>query len=193
MYFALGLICFAAFVLLILALIVGQDQKKKKTELLDKLKPLNDRVDIAKIGRHLRTKSIKYSELYVDAVLSKYSLLDWLEMEKELIHNYEDLISEIVSLDPQLLLPKIASIRNQIERVKYLDEKYGDEIAQRLLDHDYFLGMTEEQLLDCKGKPTKIEREVLKTKTKIIYIYGNKSSGDVFTFVNGELERFQDR
>lgn len=52
--------------------------------------------------------------------------------------------------------------------------------------------MTEEQLIDCKGEPTKIELDQLKTKTKRVFIYGNKISGDVFNFVDGVLERFKD-
>ena len=56
-----------------------------------------------------------------------------------------------------------------------------------MLNHEYWIGMTEEQLIDAKGQPDKIDLEQLKTKTKKIYIYGNKSSGDVFNFVDGVL------
>jgi hypothetical protein len=79
------------------------------------------------------------------------------------------------------------------EKYDLLHKKYPDEIAIKLFNQDYWIGMTIEQLQDAKGQPTKIEEEVLKTKTKRIFIYGNKSSGDVFNFVDGVLERFKDR
>lgn len=87
--------------------------------------------------------------------------------------------------------------QERIEALKKKKEllllKYSAEEVLKLLKHEYWIGMTEEQLVDAKGKPDKIEVEQMKTKTKRIYIYGNKSSGDVFNFVNGTLERFKDR
>ncbi len=65
-------------------------------------------------------------------------------------------------------------------KAKTLINKYGNEIGSKLINHEYWVGMTKEQLLDCKGEPTKVETQALKTKTKHIYIYGNKSSGDYF-------------
>jgi hypothetical protein len=47
--------------------------------------------------------------------------------------------------------------------------------------------------LESFGEPDKIEIEELKTKTKKIFIYGNKTSGDVLVFENGKLARFKDR
>lgn len=79
------------------------------------------------------------------------------------------------------------------KKKELLLSKYPAEEALKLLKHEYWIGMTEEQLIDAKGKPDKLEVEQMKTKTKRIFIYGNKSSGDVFSFVNGTLERFKDR
>lgn len=95
---------------------------------------------------------------------------------------------------------------NQIKFERYLNEaieiqknidglisKYGEENAMKLVRNEYWIGMTKEQLIDAKGKPTKIEVEILKTKTKEIYIYGNKSSGDVFVFENEIMTKIIDR
>jgi uncharacterized surface anchored protein len=71
--------------------------------------------------------------------------------------------------------------------------KYGAEKGVKLYHKQFFLGMTKEELIDSIGDPNKIETEVMKTKTKEIWIYGNKSSGDVFVFEDGHLARFKDR
>jgi hypothetical protein len=87
-------------------------------------------------------------------------------------------------------IENIVSVR---ERLKYLINKYGYDVAEKLVKHEYFIGMTEEQLIDCKGKPNKIDTETLKTKTKATYIYGNKASGDYFVFENGIAIKIVDR
>lgn len=79
---------------------------------------------------------------------------------------------------------EIQSMKELILKDKMLRNKYGNDIASKLLNHEYWVGMTKEQLLDCKGKPTKIETAALKTKTKETFIYGNKSSGDYFVLEN---------
>jgi hypothetical protein len=78
-------------------------------------------------------------------------------------------------------------------RMQYLESKYGFEIASRIYTHNYWIGMTQEQLLDCKGKPDRIETEQLKTKKKETFIYGYKSSGDYFVFENGIAVKIVDR
>jgi hypothetical protein len=90
----------------------------------------------------------------------------------------------------------LKNIENQLlsEKRRFdLIDKYGEIEGQKIYNNEYFIGMTEEQLIDSKGNPTKIETEVFKKSTKKIYIYGNKSSGDVFNFIDGKLERFKDR
>lgn len=88
-------------------------------------------------------------------------------------------------------------IESNINRIINFSLKYGLVLSKTelnmLLGGKYFLNMTEEMLVDAVGKPNKIETEVLKTKTKKTYIYGNKSSGDVLVFENGRLVRFKDR
>ena len=88
---------------------------------------------------------------------------------------------------------KIEVVLNEITRHKNLETKYGLEIADKLFYKKYFIGMTEEQLIDAKGRPNKIEEEILKTKTKKTFIYGAKSSGDYFVFEDGKAVKIVDR
>jgi hypothetical protein len=74
-----------------------------------------------------------------------------------------------------------------------LIQAFGDVDGQRIMNGEYWLGMTEVQLIESIGQPTLIQKEVLKTKEKVIYIYGKKTTGDVFVFVNGLLESLKDR
>lgn len=87
----------------------------------------------------------------------------------------------------------IENCKSLLRHESLLTNKYGTEVAQKLIYQQYWIGMTQEQLLDCKGNPDKIEIEALKTKTKEIYIYGNKSSGDYFVFENKTVTKFVDR
>ncbi len=117
------------------------------------------------------------------------------------------LAGEIIEEQRNILIEKIdlnsvwrQNIDEKIEAFKFIKkhqeallQKYGEEIGSRLVNHQYWIGMTEEQLIECKGNPDKIEKQVLKTKTKLTYIYGNKSSGDYFVIENGEVVKFIDR
>lgn len=77
-------------------------------------------------------------------------------------------------------------------KTKYINQLTDIEISL-IIDGNYFLGMNQEMMLDSLGQPTKIEEEHLKSKHKVIFIYGNKSSGDVFTFENNKLAKVKDR
>lgn len=80
------------------------------------------------------------------------------------------------------------------ERLEGLTNKYGAGIALKLVNNEYFIGMTPEQLMDSKErKPDSIEVQQLKTKTKEIWVYGNKNSGDWFVFENGIAVKITDR
>lgn len=128
----------------------------------------------------LKTKKKEFTDEINSLGVDKYSLsINGLD-PKEAIESSKD-ISEL-----NILYTKI-------KKILYLFNKYGEEIGLKLFHGQYFLGMTIEQLTDSRGKPSKIETEILKTKTKEIYIYGSKSSGDIFVFVDGTLERFKDR
>ena len=72
-------------------------------------------------------------------------------------------------------------------------EMFSSEEVEKMIAGTYWAGMTEEQLLLMRGEPDKFESEMLKTKINKYYIYGTKSTGDVFVFNEGKLERFKDR
>jgi len=106
---------------------------------------------------------------------------------------YNELITR-VQLDSIETLEK--DLYNEVSkhlRKKDLIKKYGEIDALKIIDGKYWLGMTEQQLIDSIGQPTLIQKEILKTKEKVIYIYGKKTTGDVFTFVNGSLDALKDR
>ncbi len=86
----------------------------------------------------------------------------------------------------------VRSINSELKKINLI-EKYGEIQGNNLFKGIYELGITEQILIDSKGEPSKIETEVLKTKTKKTYIYGNKSSGDIFIFENGLLTKIIDR
>lgn len=120
--------------------------------------------------------------------------MDFAYGKDEILENhYKELQAKFDSLESSRLKKLFELALNKKKKLNELYERYGTEIAIRILNNQYWVGMTEEQLREAKGDPDKIEVEVMKTKTKRIYIYGNKSSGDVFNFVNGSLERFKDR
>jgi uncharacterized protein len=73
--------------------------------------------------------------------------------------------------------------RRAAERQR-LVAKYGDEIADRILAHTIWQGMTDEQLLESWGGPADKDREIKKTTTKETWKYGqtgrNRFSNRVF-------------
>jgi len=125
------------------------------------------------------SKRLKLAKLRLDSL--KGSLSE---------NSYKQLLTVKTSIE---LNSKLDKVEKDIIRVEKLVSVYGHELGVKLFRGETFLGMTKQQLLDSRGKPTKIETEVLKTKTKEIYIYGTKSGGDIFVFVDEKLERFKDR
>lgn len=108
---------------------------------------------------------------------------------------YEMLISNLnAKADWRLIIDhKIEEFRKAKEKEERLIAKYGKEIAERIIHQQFWVGMTPEQLIESKGTPDKIEKQILKTKTKELYVYGNKSSGDVFVIEDGEVVKITDR
>jgi hypothetical protein len=118
-----------------------------------------------------------------------FSLKEISEIHRVFLHN--KLNSEWwTQYDFDKMIQKCKSL---LSHENLLIDKYGKDTAQKLINQEYWIGMTVQQLIDCKGEPDKIEKEVLKTKTKEFYIYGNKSSGDYFVFENNLVTKFVDR
>ena len=86
------------------------------------------------------------------------------------------------------------TISNLLIKTKYLSSKYNNEIVEKILNDELWLGMNEEQMLDMKGNSTTIEKETLKNGAlRTTYIYGTKRSGDVLVFEDDKLVSFKDR
>ncbi len=78
----------------------------------------------------------------------------------------------------------------ELERQKTLITKYGEELGLKIIAKSYFEGMTKEQVLEAKQmKPDKIEIE--EQKSKETWIYGHKSSSEIFVFENEILVKFK--
>ncbi len=196
----IGLISIGVLALIFLIVSGNKNLNKKAKEKTDRIKHLDGRINILEVESELKKMPIKRWDKHLDDIQEKFNLIDGLSDIQKNIQNYDETIEQLDKLSLFEVRSNVERIRKQFQNAKNeklrqdgLKEKYGEELADKLIKGEYFIGMTEEQLIDSKGDPTKIEQEVMKTKTKMIYIYGNKNSGDVFTFVNGELERFMDR
>lgn len=119
------------------------------------------------------------------------------QIEEKVLNNPEVKIENWEELKTQCIngtISKVSQIDKYIDRLIYLYKEYKtDEIVNNILEGICTLGMDEYMIREIKGSPNKIDEEILKTKTKRIYIYGNKSSGDVLTFENGLLVKIIDR
>ncbi|WP_296246268.1 hypothetical protein [uncultured Stenotrophomonas sp.] len=81
--------------------------------------------------------------------------------------------------------------RDHQEWVDGLHRKYRDEeIVRLILAKKVWQGQTEEQLIDSWGRPDKIDRQVMKTKTKDTWKYGEIRKGQFsnrVTLENGHV------
>jgi uncharacterized protein len=63
-------------------------------------------------------------------------------------------------------------ISNSARRKRLLIAQYGEAVASRILARQIWQGMTDEQLIESWGRPVEIGSEVMRTKTKQIWKYG---------------------
>jgi uncharacterized protein len=63
-------------------------------------------------------------------------------------------------------------ILSTIRRKRRLIAKYGEEIAAMIIAGKVWQGMTDEQLTDSWGSPVDVGREIIRTKTKETWKYG---------------------
>jgi hypothetical protein len=121
----------------------------------------------------------------------KLEIIGKLDEHLDTPDSYKDFISDLMKLND---LSVIESNVDYLIKVIGWNKKYGEEITQKLVDKQYFLGMSKEHLyLIRTDKPTNIEKEVKPNKSIETVIYGNKNSGDVFKFENDSLVTYKDR
>ena len=143
----------------------------------------------------------------------------WVYLEEKGIKKHKSFVlkqieSTNTNLNKEYYIKKLNNLR-QVNLISLVFEDFKEDVSwesfkegvirkyskvltvseiNKILEGVYFIGMTEDMVIDSQRRaPDKIEFEVLKTKTKKIFVYGNKSSGDVLTFENGILVRIKDR
>jgi hypothetical protein len=189
---------------------IEEERKVELKSLLDRLKE-NDEIyethynillnnwsswDSEKINQQIKSSVAK---LETEKELSQRRVSFETRIKEELVNEritqevFNSLSNSIESIDLSKLTDELEREISKLERRRALIGKYGENDGARISNGEFWLGMSEHQLVESIGNPTLIEREVLKTKVKIIYIYGKKTTGDIFTFVNGTLEGFKDR
>jgi len=160
------------------------------------------------INRFARELKITYDDL-MDCINNGKCNFNY-ELTDDSINNLKLIMVEINSINKysvdnfintkNVLTAIVEDIEKNISNTKLKERqntillKYGEDKGNKILNQQFQLGWTMLDILESKRcEPTTKETEVMATKTKEIWIYGNKSSGDTFTFVNGLLERFKDR
>lgn len=191
------LIVIVLFVIVVAALGSKKRKKQKEQEEQEKNSLLSN--EFEKFKNYLNDFEGTKNKLLQMSLKGVKENMAQFDIKKKLIEEFDSIDEEIASRDKireQLLGLKNNEIKAALSNVKRqleLIQKYGQEDGLRIFKKEVWIGMSEDQLLDSRGMPTKVEIEELKTKAKRVLIYGNKNSGDIFTFVNGELERFKDR
>ncbi|WP_222846794.1 hypothetical protein [Chitinolyticbacter meiyuanensis] len=67
--------------------------------------------------------------------------------------------------------------QNRAQRIAHLRAKYQDEeIVQNILAERFWIGQTDEQLIDSLGHPHDIDQKVLKTKKKETWKYQHQGA-----------------
>lgn len=65
---------------------------------------------------------------------------------------------------------------NRQKRFEFLCKKYGDpEMAQRIIARSFWQGQTASQLADALGTPANVDTKIMKTKTREIWKYDQRS------------------
>jgi hypothetical protein len=130
-----------------------------------------------------------------------------LQIEK-FVSLYDELMSMCKTeadheLTKDLITPQIFANTASVEPLKgqyiidrgewrlHLARKYGFAISHALFNHEYFIGMTLEQLLEIKGEPEKTEAATTAKGEKKTFIYGSsKQRSDWFVLENDVVVKF---
>jgi hypothetical protein len=72
-----------------------------------------------------------------------------------------------------IVLSRYQAAKRRQERFRALTERFGsEEIAQDIMDQKFWTGQTEEMLSESLGTPVAVDKQVLKTKRKEVWKYG---------------------
>lgn len=199
----------AIAIIFVIILIVGHNENIKKKEkarllqekILEQQRIERERIEREKVEEQERLERLKQlEEIEKQKVQEEIEIvrnkIDFAFSLKEISESHRYFLQNKLNSEwwTQYDFDKmIENCKNVLRHENSLISKYGNDIAQKLVNQEYWIGMTQQQLIDSKGEPDKIEKEVLKTKTKETFIYGNKSSGDYFVFENNIVTKFVDR
>jgi hypothetical protein len=148
-------------------------------------------VRMEEIERHTLTSKLENIEKWKSDVKSH---LDSLLIDEKITKSEQNQVLQVMNgVNVNAMKDSYSSIVGIANKRTSWNEMFSSEEVEKMIAGNYWPGMTEEQLLLMRGEPDKIESEMLKTKINKYYIYGTKSTGDVFVFNEGKLERFKDR
>ena len=148
-------------------------------------------VRMEEIERHTLTSKLGNIEKWKSDVQAH---LDSLLTDEKITKSEQNQVLEVMNgVNVNAMKDSYSSIVGIANKRTSWNEMFSSEEVEKMIAGSYWPGMTEEQLLLMRGEPDKIESEMLKTKVNKFYIYGTKSTGDVFVFNEGKLERFKDR
>lgn len=72
----------------------------------------------------------------------------------------------------------IASQRLREQKRDSLVKKYGNvEVADRIMESEFWQGQTEEQLIDSIGEPIEVDQKVMRRKTVEVWKYEQTGKG----------------
>jgi hypothetical protein len=72
-----------------------------------------------------------------------------------------------------IILSRYQAAKRRQERFRALTERFGsEEIAQDIMVQKFWTGQTEEMLSESLGPPVAVDKQVLKTKRKEVWKYG---------------------
>lgn len=63
------------------------------------------------------------------------------------------------------------------KRKRKLTDRFGPDVAQRILSKEFWQGATHEMIAESLGAPLEIDEKVLKSKTKHVYKYNELGKG----------------
>ena len=180
---------FLVFLIVVLSVFFGYRFYKKtqdesnRNALLDEYSKYSELI----INFNKSFQSLKVSQVHqvirtLEVVNPKYELMIPLVNYKNRIQDWEIVIKDLKLLNNVHIRKNVNII---LKRFKLID-KYGEDIGNKLASYNFFVGMTEQMLIETKGEPLKIERfGVLDSKKVLTYI--KNTSEDSFTFVEGKL------